>query len=204
MAGRLVFLGRGLAESFCKPLLSLSSCTPQLYSCETILRAPSPLQVLAQKHLLSSWKSRSPLAFLSSVGPQEAIDFQPALYRIDVFTGDVRGAGTEVPAVVKLIGSDGVSEDFVLGNENDEFGFERGSRKTYQLEVPYDLGTLRRVHVQQLDPSASEVGTGWYLDKIEIALENGGLENRSWSFPCRSWLGKSDAGDFNGESPLAF
>ncbi len=40
-------------------------------------------------------------------------------------------------------------------------------------------------------------GIGWYLQKILITGREGKIE-----FPCHAWLGKDDAGDFNGERPF--
>ncbi len=36
------------------------------------------------------------------------------------------------------------------GDEGEEFGFDRGSRRSYELEVGDALGTLRSVFVQQV------------------------------------------------------
>lgn len=36
------------------------------------------------------------------------------------------------------------------GNDQDEYGFDRGSRKSYQLDIGCELGTLQKVHVQQV------------------------------------------------------
>ncbi len=38
------------------------------------------------------------------------------------------------------------------GNDQDEYGFERGTRRRYALDVGHRLGTLRRVFVQQVRP----------------------------------------------------
>ena len=43
----------------------------------------------------------------------------------------------------------------------------------------------------------SDLGSGWYLDRIEVM----GPEGAVWSFPCHNWLGKSDAGDHRGAVP---
>ena len=37
-------------------------------------------------------------------------------------------------------------------------------------------------------------GIGWYLEKIQLRGKEGVIE-----FPCHAWLGKEDAGDFNGK-----
>ena len=118
----------------------------------------------------------------------------PSLYRIVVVTGDVRGAGTKAPAIVTLHGEAGHSSDFFIGNEQDENGFERGSSKKYELHIQSDLGPLKRIHVEQCEPSVTETGFGWFLDKIEVTGPNG----QTIVFPCHSWIGKNDAGDISG------
>ena len=49
----------------------------------------------------------------------------------------------------------------------------------------------------QLVPNPSDKGTGWYLEEIMVSGEDGTKQ----SFPCNCWLGKSDAGDFDGVPP---
>ena len=111
-----------------------------------------------------------------------------------VVTGDVRGAGTQAPAIVTLYGESGGSSDYVVGNEQDENGFERGSSKKYELSVEKDLGALKRIHVEQCEPSVTDTGSGWFLDKIEVT----GPDGQAVIFPCHSWIGKNDAGDISG------
>jgi hypothetical protein len=48
----------------------------------------------------------------------------PAIYRVSVVTGDVRGAGTSAPALVRLVGDSSESEDFLIGNDQVK-GFHR-------------------------------------------------------------------------------
>lgn len=117
----------------------------------------------------------------------------PSRYRIEVVTGDVRGAGTHAPAIVTLHGESGDSSDFVIGNE-EENGFERGSSKMYELNIERDLGPLKRIHIEQCEPSVTETGFGWFLDKLEVTGPNG----QTITFPCHSWIGKNDAGDISG------
>ena len=123
-----------------------------------------------------------------------AAEATPSVYRIEVVTGDVRGAGTQAPAIVTLYGESGKSSDYLVGNEQDENGFERGSRKKYELNVERDLGSLKRIHVEQCEPSVTDTGSGWFLDAIEVTGPNGAVV----LFPCHSWIGKNDAGDISG------
>ncbi|KAK9837982.1 hypothetical protein WJX74_008994 [Apatococcus lobatus] len=110
-------------------------------------------------------------------------------YALEFFTGDVRGAGTPCPATIRLVGTEGESQDFVLGDNPEEPGFRRGESISYELEVDEDLGDLRSIFVRQANPSD---GVGWYLEKIQLRGLEGVIE-----FPCHAWLGKDDAGDFN-------
>ena len=66
-------------------------------------------------------------AHAQALAETSAPDPAPSVYRIEVVTGDVRGAGTQAPAIVTLYGESGGSSDYVVGNEQDENGFERGS-----------------------------------------------------------------------------
>ena len=71
-------------------------------------------------------------------------------YTLEFFTGDVRGAGTPVPATIRLVGTEGESQDFVLGDSPEEPGFRRGETVSYEVEVDDDLGDLRSIFVQQV------------------------------------------------------
>lgn len=114
-------------------------------------------------------------------------------YRISVITGNVRGAGTPSTAWVQLIGSTGESEKYVVGNSGEE-GLSRGSKVTFEVQVPRDIGALRRVLIQRDKGSFTNTGDGWYLDHIEVD----GPHGAHYTFPCHAWFGQSDCGDFAG------
>ena len=71
-------------------------------------------------------------------------------YTLEFFTGDVRGAGTPCPATIRLVGTEGESQDFVLGDHPEEPGFRRGETVSYQVKVDDELGDLRSIFVQQV------------------------------------------------------
>jgi len=122
---------------------------------------------------------------VSSAQPEE--NPRQFLYRIEVVTGDVRGAGTPSPAAFKVYGENGESDEYVFGDEEEGCGFDRGARQKYTV-FSKELGNLERVHIKQLPVSNSETGHGWFLDRVVIR----GPFNGVWNFPCGAWLGKND------------
>ncbi|KAL6757479.1 hypothetical protein V8C86DRAFT_2623890 [Haematococcus lacustris] len=111
-------------------------------------------------------------------------------YKVTVVTGNLRGAGTHSPAWVQLIGSNGSTERYMLGDEDT---FERDTAREFTLPVPKNIGQLRRVHIQKRrQPQA--LGDGWYLKHVEVSGPGGD----SVVFPCNAWLGESDCGGYNG------
>ena len=47
-----------------------------------------------------------------------------------------------------------------------------------------------------MEPSWTDVGSGWFLDRVEV----NGPGDQKLTFPCNTWLGKSDAGDYDGDT----
>jgi hypothetical protein len=94
---------------------------------------------------------------------------------------------------VQLIGSHGESDKFVVGNSDDE-GLERGSKVTFNVQVP-PIGPIRRVFVEREKASCTATGDGWFLESVIVHGPNG----EHYSFPCNAWFGHSDCGDYEGE-----
>jgi len=83
------------------------------------------------------------------------------------------------------------------GNDQDEYGFERGSRQAYELAIPAAIGRLVRVEVAQVPPSADQAGgeggggggSGWFLDRLCVTPPGASTPT---TFPCAAWLGSND------------
>ena len=130
----------------------------------------------------------------------EADDLEDAAvqlqYRIEVVTGTVRGAGTPNMATVQLFGANAASPVYRIGDDGDNkdgSGFERGSTKTYSIRAP-QLGALRRIHIKKDLHRASELGSGWFLERIVVT----GPEGQEMMFPCHAWIGETDDGSNTG------
>lgn len=50
----------------------------------------------------------------------------------------------------------------------------------------------------QVPASVAELGSDWYLDRIEVT----GPEGVCWRFPCDAWFGRSEGDDYTGGSKL--
>ena len=87
--------------------------TEQLTSKPTPLR-PSVAQ-LSQPHGQLDFAAQA-----QALVDSPAAEAASSVYRIQVVTGDVRGAGTQAPAVLTLYGESGNSCDYIVGNEQDE------------------------------------------------------------------------------------
>ncbi|KAL4854234.1 putative protein phosphatase 2C 55 [Chlorella vulgaris] len=153
----------------------------------TSYAAPQTGWLRRQRASNASQLSAAAAAAAATEGSAAAAQPGTALYQIVVVTGDVRGAGSPAPAVVTLVGTEGESEQYLIGDSGEDRGFERATKKSYSLQTHY-LGQLQRVHVQQLPSLSDGGGVGWFLDRIDVT----GPEGRHWTFPCSAWLGRSN------------
>ncbi|KAH3761318.1 hypothetical protein Pelo_6863 [Pelomyxa schiedti] len=102
-------------------------------------------------------------------------------YRVEVCTGDRRGAGTDANVYVEIHGEKGVSRRRTL----DKAGncFERKSIDVFGFEE-IDLGPLKQLIVGH---DNSGFGAAWFLDKVIVVEESSGA---TWRFFCGNWLSK--------------
>ncbi len=110
--------------------------------------------------------------------------------------GNVRGAGTNLPAYIQLIGSNGTSEKLLVGADD---GFPRGSTLTFEAAAPKDIGEIRRCFVARAKSGYTNTGDGWFLEMVEVQ----GPHQEVYQFPCHGWFGHSDCGDYVGERAAA-
>ena len=110
-------------------------------------------------------------------------------WKVRVVTGNVRGAGSPHAAYLQLVGSRGASDRFLLG-ETEADQFVRGTSRTFTLPIDQDIGSIRRVHVEQRRDEDRHAGDGWYLQEIEVISPTG----EHLIFPCNAWLGEDERG----------
>jgi len=105
-------------------------------------------------------------------------------YKVQVYTGDRPGAGTDANVFITLFGQEGVdSGERQL--ENDLDNFERNKVDVFSFQC-VDLGNLTKISIRH---DNSGLGPAWFLDKISISSGTGLM----WYFLVGKWL-DSDSG----------
>lgn len=185
--------------------MALRSCSRLRYILTRQAYLVSKSSTSTAQDLVSGWRQASKAAPLPAAPSSKSFsrpsyglaesEVAPEFdtYHVNVVTGNVRGAGTPSTAWIQLIGAEGQSDKYVIGDSSDA-GFQRGSRKQFDMPVPKGIGPLRRVFIERDASRATEVGSGWFLQQVEVRGPDGQL----WLFPCHSWLGESDCGNIAG------
>lgn len=104
-------------------------------------------------------------------------------YLVEVFTGDVRYAGTDANVTIVIVGENGDIGPKVLDNSKNNF--ERGKKDTFNLQSP-GLGELKSVRISHDNKG---VGAAWFLDKVVVTDASTGVPV---VFPCNRWLAKGE------------
>eukprot|EP01048_Picozoa_sp_COSAG05_P003976 COSAG05_NODE_197_length_14521_cov_113.902995_1_plen_1885_part_00 len=114
-------------------------------------------------------------------------------YLVKVYTGSVRGAGTDANVFINIIGDVAESGDTRLETSKDDF--ERGHIDEFRLRLPTltsEQGGIRKIRIGH---DGKRPGSGWYLDKVIIEDETvTGKSKAQWQFPAYRWLDE-DEGD---------
>ncbi|XP_036437023.1 hydroperoxide isomerase ALOXE3-like isoform X1 [Colossoma macropomum] len=103
-------------------------------------------------------------------------------YTVQVFTGDVFGAGTSNNIYIKLIGTICNSEPQKLKTLT---GFWAGSVQTFTIECKANIGKLLLVELEAKPPSyVAFIDDDWFCSKIIVTTPEGAC----MLFPCYSWM----------------
>ncbi|XP_062933380.1 lipoxygenase homology domain-containing protein 1 isoform X3 [Cynocephalus volans] len=117
--------------------------------------------------------------------PSEVVEIQKLVhYEVEVWTGDVGGAGTTSRVYMQIYGEEGKTEVLFLSSRSKVF--DRASRDTFQTDTftiyAIDLGPLTKIRIRH-DNSGNR--PGWFLDRIDITDMNNEI---TYYFPCQRWL----------------
>ncbi|KAM5136493.1 lipoxygenase homology domain-containing protein 1 isoform 3-T3 [Callospermophilus lateralis] len=117
--------------------------------------------------------------------PSEVVEIQKLVhYEVDIWTGDVGGAGTTARVYLQIYGEEGKTEVLFLSSRSK--AFDRASKDTFQTDTftiyAIDLGALSKIRIRH-DNTGSR--PGWFLDRIDITDMNNEI---TYYFPCQRWL----------------
>jgi hypothetical protein len=103
------------------------------------------------------------LALTSSVFVPAAVEARD--YRVDVYTGDKYGAGTDSNIFLTIHGERGQTKECRLNGHIRGNAFESGNIDSLVLRNLKDVGNLTHVVVRS---DGTYAGSDWYLEKVEI------------------------------------
>lgn len=109
---------------------------------------------------------------------------KPVTYAIDVYTADVKNAGTDANVFITLHGGWGID---LAERELDKPGndFERDSKSHFTLSGPL-IGGVNSVRIRHNNKGNAP---GWYLDQISVRRIGSLLS----FFNCNRWLARDEA-----------
>ncbi|XP_070566658.1 lipoxygenase homology domain-containing protein 1-like isoform X2 [Ptychodera flava] len=109
-------------------------------------------------------------------------------YIVRVFTGDKFNAGTDANVFCMLTGDQGDTGERPLSSSKTSKinKFERNTMDEFELEAV----TLKKVRRIKIGHDGSLVGSGWYLDKVEVEEINNPASKVV--FPCARWLDRDE------------
>uniref|UniRef100_A0A6P8J2Q7 Uncharacterized protein LOC116306425 isoform X2 n=1 Tax=Actinia tenebrosa TaxID=6105 RepID=A0A6P8J2Q7_ACTTE len=101
-------------------------------------------------------------------------------YKIDLYTGDAFGAGTDANVLLTIYGEDGDSGQRVLDNSGNNF--ERDSKDHFKIVNKTYLGRIKKITIGHDSAGAAP---GWFLNKVTVE----DIKSREvFEFPCERWL----------------
>ncbi|XP_002918168.1 lipoxygenase homology domain-containing protein 1 [Ailuropoda melanoleuca] len=93
--------------------------------------------------------------------PSEVVEIQKLVhYEVEIWTGDVGGAGTTARVYVQIYGEDGKTEVLFLSSRSKVF--DRASKDTFQLEAE-DVGEVFKI---RLGHTGEGFGPSWFVDTL--------------------------------------
>ncbi|CAE1278375.1 unnamed protein product [Acanthosepion pharaonis] len=104
-------------------------------------------------------------------------------YKVEVYTGDILGAGTDANIFLNILGVFGdTGERFLTDSKTNKNKFERRKMDEFQIEAV----TLMELKKIRIGHHSKHPGSGWYLNKVIITPSND--LDHSYTFECNRWL----------------
>lgn len=111
-----------------------------------------------------------------------------AQYRITVKTGDVKDAGTDSNIYIKLVGTNGTTEEKEISNQVWGNAFERNQEDSVVISLnsgERNIGTVKGI---MLRSDCKWAGYGWYPEWIRVQPITGGVEGEGQTLNIKQWI----------------
>ncbi|XP_040289065.1 oxygen-regulated protein 1 [Bufo bufo] len=124
---------------------------------------------------------------LLTSNPTGTVEENLVQHKIIVYTGDVRGAGTDANVYIILFYGNGFSIGPVWLKEPQEESkpFQNGKVDTFIIATK----TIGRFSHIEIGHDGKGLGNGWFLEKVEIVTE---FTNEKALFSCNRWLAEDE------------
>ncbi|XP_030070331.1 lipoxygenase homology domain-containing protein 1 [Microcaecilia unicolor] len=107
-------------------------------------------------------------------------------YLVKIYTGDLRGAGTDANVHIILFGNEGLSKEIQLTKPLEHQNpFERGKVDTFRI-MANNVGMLERIEIGH---DGKGFGSGWFLERVEITDLSA---DEAYNFSCNRWLAENE------------
>ncbi|KAM4028013.1 oxygen-regulated protein 1 [Anomaloglossus baeobatrachus] len=118
---------------------------------------------------------------------EESVEKNLVKHNILVYTGDIRGAGTDANVFVTLFSDNGNSFGPVQLKQplEDIKPFQIGQVATFIISAK-NIGRISHIEISH---DGKGLGNGWFLEKVEIVTES---TNEAALFPCNRWLAEDE------------
>ncbi|XP_044151324.1 oxygen-regulated protein 1 [Bufo gargarizans] len=119
--------------------------------------------------------------------PTGTVEENLVQHKIIVYTGDIRGAGTDANVYIILFYDNGFSIGPVWLKEPQEESkpFQNGKVDTFIIATK----TIGRFSHIEIGHDGKGLGNGWFLEKVEIVAE---FKNEKALFSCNRWLAEDE------------
>ena len=116
-------------------------------------------------------------------------------YLVSVYTGSIRGAGTDANVTINIYGDSSESGERKL--ESGKNNFEKGRKDDFTLRLPTLTGdgpdsALKKIRIGH---DGKGVGAGWYLEKViiqDLTVNTQNAKAKLWYFPAYRWLDEGE------------
>ncbi len=126
------------------------------------------------------------------ISDNETVTFKRTdnVFKLDIQTGNVSGAGTDDAMTIKLIDTKGVTSTLLDAADihPETNAFEKGDKVSLYIYAPDNFGILKTIDIK-LTPAGILTPKGdWYVDNIHVTQLSGANAGYEGDFLTKTWI----------------